>query len=380
VVEKPTEPTAVGDPTLSEQAEEEVTTSQETGSSYTGRLADVCTDSGQVTATKDVVVNYDYAFIIDKGADISAMVKEMENAVHTSLVSNKCPIAGIGWTRLLQASSTPSYKGFNSEPADQVTGEECGEASTEECHIVSGGVTAVVGTDVDVTAVMVDMDSYLESIISDPAIYQPLGIQQVLYKPPKNTETLTVKATDANSNTKEPKPFSTMSIIIISACGCVLVVALLTLLAKRARRHRRINHTGANSLELFQEFPEEADRVAFSRYGIHANTDDQNLAPKSTKGKTRPPPGPSAPSVLKRSSYQPSAVILNDADDISLFSGEQSGRYRFSGPILVGQRVRTGSTGSVGSRSSTSSKKSVEFVKAGQSFNSSSQPEDTVDL
>jgi hypothetical protein len=382
VVEKPTEPTAVGDPTLSEQAEEEVTTSQETGSSYTGRLADVCTDSGEVTATKDVVIKYDYAFIIDKGADISAMVKEMENAVHTSLVSNKCPIAGIGWTRLLQASSTPSYKGFNSEPADQVTGEKCGEASTEECHIVSGGVTAVVGADVDVTAIMVDMDSYLESIISDPAIYQPLGIQQVLYKPPMNTETLTVKATDANSNTKEPKPFSTMSIIIISACGCVLVVALLALLAKRARRHRRINHTGANSLELFQEFPEEADRVAFSRYGIHANSEqyDQNLAPKTTKGKTRPPPGPSAPSVLKRSSYRPSAVILNDADDISLFSGEQSGKYRFSGPILVGQRVRTGSTGSVGSRSSTSSKKSVEFVKAGQSFNSSSQPEDTVDL
>lgn len=422
VIEKPIDV----DPTLSEKGEEEVTTSKETGSTnvdevipdqttdtggtdtqdnyqaagYTGRLADLCPESGDDTATRDVVIPYNYAFITNTGADVSAMIKEMENALHNSLVSNKCPAVGERM-RLLQSSSQSafskvSYKGFNSNPADQASGEKCGTATEvegKECHLVSGGVTAVVRTDVDVAQVTFDIESYLESIFSDRALFQSWGMQQVLYEPPKNIsntvqqpsiEAADGKSQDRTSNTNEPKSLSTHGIIIIAVFGCALVAILLALLAKRVRKERRIHHAQANSLELFQEFPDEADRVTFSRYGIHATSDryDENLAPKSIKGRSRTSPAPSSLQPQKKSSYGPAAVILNDADDISLFSGERSSKYRFAGPILVGQRVRTDSTGSAGSRSSKSSKKSVEFLKAGQSFNSvpTITPEDTVDL
>ncbi|KAL3799319.1 hypothetical protein ACHAW5_001256 [Stephanodiscus triporus] len=424
------EPTEMNPPAdnsaVTDETEEEVTTSNESGTTdvddsppnqspvtggtstqddyqaagYTGRLADLCPESGAALVTMNVVVPYEYTFITASGAETSTIVTEIENALHSSLIADMCPAVGEKM-RLLQATAT--YMGFNSNPADQAEG--CGEEVTvdegEECHLVSGGVTAVIEAGADIAAVMNDMESYIESILSDPAFFESSGAQQVSYKAPKidysaTDEDLPIEdnlaidaAEDENqnpaavdSNATESKSLSTAGVTILVVVACALVVALLALIVHRVRRESGKKRTRANSLELFHEFPDEEDHVTFSKYGVHASSSagfDENLAPVSSKGRSRrsppPPPPPSTLPSKTSAAYSQAAVILNDADDISLFSDDRDK------PRFGGGRTRTDSTGSLGSRGSKGSNKSVEFIRAGQTFSSGPNvPEDTVDL
>jgi hypothetical protein len=373
---------------------------------YTGRLANLCPESDTELVTMNVVVPYKYTFITDSGTETGAIVTEVENELHSSLIADKC-LAIVEKMRLLQ--EVVKYKGFNSNPADQSSNEGCGQDVSvnegKECHLVSGGVTAVIGTDDDIAAVMIDMESYVKSFFSDPKFIESLGVQSVLYKAPENDNTafdevpaieenLAIDALDdenqdstaVDNNATQSKSISPTGIITLSVLACALVIALLALYAKRAHKNRGVKRARANSLELFHEFPDEEDRITFSKYGVHASSTagfDENLAPISSKGKYRrssisPPP----PLPKKLSSYSQAVVIMNEADDASLFSED---RNRYGIPISGG-RTRThsdtSSSGSHGSRGSKGSKKSVEFIRAGQTFTSgpASMPEDTVDL
>jgi hypothetical protein len=372
---------------------------------YTGRLADLCPESDTGLVTMNIVVPYEYTFISDRGTVAGAIITEVEDELHSSLIADKCP-AIVEKMRLLQ--EVVKYKGFNSNPADQLSQEGCGQEvpldEGKECHIVSGGVTAVIGTDDDIAAVMIDMESYVKSFFSNPAFAESLGVQSILYQAPKydNTtfdEDLAIEddlAIDAvngeiqdaaavGSNAKQSKLLSNTGIITLSVLACALVTALVALYAKRVRKERGVNRARANSLELFHEFPDEEDRITFSKYGVHASSSagfDENLAPISSKGKYRRSPIPPPPPLPKKlSSYSQAVVIVNEVDNASLFSEERN-RY---GIEISDLRTRTHSdtsSGSLDSRGSRGSKKSVEFIRAGQTFTSSPAgiPEDTVDL
>ena len=83
----------------------------------------------------------------------------------------------------------------------------------------------------------------------------------------------------------------------------------------------------------------------------------------NSSGSMSMPPPPPPP---------PPGVILNDLDGMSLAT---STRSRFAPSRIAA------APGSVASGGSEDSHKSVEFIRAGQSFSSRShQPEDTVDL
>jgi hypothetical protein len=361
---------------------------------YTGRLADLCPESGEELITMNIVVPYEYTFITDIGTETSTIVTEVENELHRSLISDKCQ-AFVEKMRLLQ--EVVKYEGFNSNPADQLSNEGCGKDVSvdegKECHQVSGGLTAIIGTDDDIAAVMIDLESYVKSFFSDTSFFEPIGVQSVLYKAPKNDNSATDvdpakedlaidAATGGNqdpasvdSNAKHSKSLSTSGFITLAVLACALVIALIALYAKRLRKVRGVKRSRANSLELFHEFPDEEDRITFSKYGIHAN---ENLAPTSSKGKSRRSPIPPPTPIQKK--YSQAAVIVNEADDTSLFSED---RNRFGVPISGGRtRTNSDSSGSLGSRGSKGSKKSVEFIQAGQTFTSgpASMPEDTVDL
>ena len=390
--------------TVNEEAEEEVNTSSETSTTdaetstqdeyqaagYNGRLADLCPKTDTDLVTMNVVVPYEYTFITGSGAQTTTIVKEMENELHRLLMADKCPAV----ERMRQLQEMMEYEGFNSNPADQKSSEGCGKEVTVdeglECHLVSGGVTAIVGMDADIAAVMIDMDSYIESFFSNPAL--PWEVKQVLNETTKNGDSATDEdstiednlAVDAvegenedpsavDGNAKESKKLSTPGLAIIFVFASVLAIALLALFVKRARKEHGKKRTRASSLELFHEFPDEEDRVTFSKYGVHASSSggfNENLAPMSSKGKNRRSPPPPPPP------YSKAAVILNEVDDMSLPS-------RFRAPMRGGRtRTDSDSTGSLGSKGSKGSKKSVEFVQAGLTFSSgpASMPEDTVDL
>ena len=395
--------------TVNEETEEEVTTSSEISTTdaetstqddyqadgYTGRLADLCPKTDTDLVTMNVVVPYEYTFITGSGAQTTTIVKEMENELHLLLMADKCP-AGERM-RLLQEMM--EYEGFNSNPADQKSSEGCGKEVTVdeglECHLVSGGVTAIIGVDADIAAVMIDMESYIESFFSNPGL--PWEVKQVLNEAPKNEtpkngdsatdedstieDNLAVDAAEGENenpsavdgNAKESKKLSTTGLAIIFFFAGVLVIALLALFVKRARKEHGKKRTRASSLDLFHEFPDEEDRVTFSKYGVRASSSggfNENLAPMSSKGKNRrSPPPPPLP-------YSKAAVILNDVDGMSLPS-------QFRAPMRGGRtRTDSDSTGSLGSKGSKGSNKSVEFVRAGHTFSSgpASTPEDTVDL
>ena len=409
-LDNPIEMDAITDnSTATEVTEEEVSTSSETSTTdtetstqddyqaagYTGRLADLCPKTDINLVTMNVVVPYEYTFITRSGAQTTAIVQEMENELHRVLMADKCP--AVEKMRLLQEMM--EYEGFNSNPADQKSSEGCGKEVTvdegKECHLVSGGVTAIIGTDADIAAVMIDMESYIESFFSDPVL--PWEVKQVLNEAPKNKapkngdsatnedstieDNLAVDAVEGENedpsavdgNGKESKKLSATGLAIIFVFASVLAIALSALFIKRARKERGKKRTRASSLDLFHEFPDEENRVTFSKYGVHASSSggfNENLAPMSSKGKNRQSAPPAPPP------YSKAAVILNDVDDMSLPS-------RFRAPMTGGRtRTDSDSTGSLGSKGSKGSKKSVEFVQAGQTFSSgpASMPEDTVDL
>jgi len=283
-------------------------------------------------------------------------------------------------------------------------------------------VTALVTNDVDEGAVLADIESYADTVFSNPATYKDLGVQQVAY----GRFTFGARAGDNGdgqdgtydddgdgvlsvindakggneasietlSEGTSNQGLSTTGIIIVAVVGFTLLLVVIGLAAMHLRKKARCRKRA--SRELFQEFPgeEEYDGISAASVGGYS----QSFAPLSS-GVAPPPPPPreaSPASFSTRSAagltgaHQP-AVILNEQDDISLFSSDRSksrfapssSRSMFNTP---GGETR-GSSGltrgsSMDSRGSRSSKKSVEFVKAGQSFGScqSNVPEDTVDL
>eukprot|EP00571_Detonula_confervacea_P008575 CAMPEP_0172316222 /NCGR_PEP_ID=MMETSP1058-20130122/27532_1 /TAXON_ID=83371 /ORGANISM="Detonula confervacea, Strain CCMP 353" /LENGTH=1060 /DNA_ID=CAMNT_0013030487 /DNA_START=50 /DNA_END=3232 /DNA_ORIENTATION=+ len=364
------------------------------------------------SSSKSVIVPYEYAVITESGADadVTMIVEEMENILHRSLMSDKC--GGDGDRRKARMLQDVAYQGFNSNPSDRVSTKSCSDdvpiSDGQECHLVSGGVTAIVESDADDEAVTTDIETYVESVLEDPASYESLGVSQVAYigsdesngdgntdgTTDSTTEDSTTNGTDQdltidgamggnqdpiNDDTNAPPSgLGTTGIIIIVAFAGVLALAMIAFVAMRVRKKQRL--TRSNSDVLFNEFPDEEERAYGSSgmYGVTASSNmgyNQSFAPLGTKmsKSTRPPPPPSSPPRSRASSHASSsgpAVILNEQDDISLFSNDKSKANRFRAPD------------SPGSRGSNSSKKSVEFVRAGQSYSSqkSNQPEDTVDL
>lgn len=406
-------------------------------SEFTSRLADLCPASVVVTpddlVTVNVIVPYKYTFIANSTVDAQLIVTEMENTLHRDLMSGMCPMVddsstttttvgdnvtsetSRGVTRMLQQDAI-DYKGFRSNPTDIISSAECGAEVTvpegSSCYLVSGGVTAVVPSDssASIEDVTKDVDTFANKVLSNPTNYEGFGVTEVGYVTSDSSSEATDGTTTEDGSTTDdgstgqdlsvaagttdgnqdpiagdPKKsgLSTTGIIII-ACVCgVLAIAILAVAARQLRK-KRGRTKRADSQELFQEFPDEEERygIQSSTYGISASSSSgyhESIAPLSNWGRksntsSPPPPPPGRPS----SAASP-AVILNEADDISLFSSDKS-KSRFAPSSRMPDSP--GSKGSRGSKGSNSSKKSVEFVRAGQSFSTtrSNQPEDTVDL
>jgi len=349
------------------------------------------TDGDDAGDSKDVIVPYEYTMITDSSVDISTLVTEMEKILHSSLMKEMCPSTRRK-NKARRMSQTVPYQGFNSNPEDEVSNEGCGDGVSvsegQECYLVTGGVTAVVESDAMVGVVKADVGSKVESILSDPANYEGLGVQQIAYGSPSDGSTSDdnpnpviggAKEGDQDSNPEDGDGnnsndgLSTTGIIIIGVLAGVLGIVILALVAMNVHKKKRMKRT--NSRELFQEFPDEEEHV----YGPSSGY-QQSFAPLSS-GVAPPPPAMPPSRASSRgpwgSSKASPAVILNEQDDISLFSNDKSKRFA-SGAMMAPDSPG----GSRGSKGSSSSKKSVEFVRAGQSFSSrqSNQPEDTVDL
>lgn len=402
------------------------------GNSDAARLAGSCPAAAS-GASKDIEVGYEYSVIVDEDADVWAIVTGMENELHRSLMEDMCSDGRRKQARA-RGLQTVVYQGFNSNPEDYASQTGCGDSMTvtndQACYVVTGGVTAIVEEDVDEGVVMQDMGSYSEGVISDPYRYEKLGVQGVAFNIDSGTATddgqnLDEDGTDGghqdataevegdpnlvgsvnkggNDGTApdEGGPtmgLSTMGIVIIGVLAGtlgVVVIALLAVYLRKRRKHRR-----SNSQELFREFPDEEERVYRTSPGDSSGYDQSHVSGGSgsryitaplytgSSGSLPPPPAMPPPALSTVGSGSGSsagsspAVILNELEEVSLVSNDRS-KSRFAASAIAASR--TASSGrSVGSRGSNDSgKKSVEFVRAGQSFSSrqSNQPEDTVDL
>ncbi|KAL9191032.1 hypothetical protein ACHAXT_000738 [Thalassiosira profunda] len=343
-----------------------------TGAPESGaRLADACPSADALAVTKDVEVSYEYTIVTSADTAADAVAEEMETALHDALVADKC-----GGARKLQERSRKlqdiEYEGFSSDPADELSNESCpadvavGEGQV--CYLIAGGVTAIVSSDADEEAVKADVGTFAEGVFTNADNYEELGVESV------GVVAAASEATEKEPVDEEPsdesKGLSTTGIAIIAAVAGVLVLTILFLVAVRARKRRKTKR--ADSGELFREFPEEEE---YARSDLYLSSNNkagytESFSPLSSLG--------SPPRRGSRGSGG-AAVILNEADDISLFSSDKS-KARF-GPSSMLAPDSPGSRGSGRSSGSGGSKKSVEFVKAGQSFSSRSHaPEDTVDL
>lgn len=195
-----------------------------------------------------------------------------------------------------------------------------------------------------------------------------------------------VRGDDPNSSNGEinanySRSLSTSGIVLVAAFAGVFLLLITALVVVRARKRPRIKRT--DSQELFHEFPEEESHVQEALYGVTATSTSgfsQRFSPylsSSRKSDSPPVPQP-APDQPYANTHH--ALILNEEDDISLFSSDKS-KSRFA-PSSLRAPDSPGSRGSTGSKGSNSSRKSVEFVRVGQSFGTtrSTLPEDTVDL
>ena len=347
------------------------------------RLYDYCaTDLYGSASSKEVVVPYEYTMITDGSQDVYVVAEEMENVLHRSLLADKCP-AGTE-SRVLQEMKVRmlqdiAYEGFNSNPFDEPSSEGCGADVTvgdgQVCHVITGGVTAVVASDADEEAVQSDIGAYVEEVLSEPANYEELGVQSVSY----GTEGLEVDG--AEEGTQDPESsddggLSTTGIIVIAVVAGILLLVILAMVAMRLRKKRRTKR--ADKSELFQEFEEEDEGpYGGGMYGVTASSSQgyrESFVPPGSGSMYPPPPPRPSSRASSRSSARasPAAIILNEADDMSFES-----KSRFAPSSL---RVAPDSPGSKGSGGSGSSKKSVEFQMVDGAINVMSQPEDTVDL
>lgn len=413
----------------------------------TARLAETCPSAPEVGDETDVVVSYEYMVVLDGTQGANEVAAEMENVLHRDLMSNMCSgrrsLQGNAAERLLQ---TVTYQGFNSDPSDVVVRTVCPESivTDGECYLIQGGVTAVVESNVDENVVKSDVGSYVEGVLSDSASYDGMGVESLAVvssdsggTPSDGTSDGTDGTTDGqdlnldgstgadqgpvpddgDSNDNPGEALSTTGIILVSALAGTLFLVLLTLVVVRVRS-KRGGMKRADSKELFQEFPDEEARGGTSSYGGPSTAGyNESFAPLGMSNSVQPPPPTSSPPrvskfgasnelsgvLFNRASSNRSnrsnrsggsggsasagpAMILNEQDDISLFSNDRSKMaHQFALPPdspAGGSRGSRGSQRSQRSHGSNGSNKSVEFVRAGQSFSSrqSNQPEDTVDL
>lgn len=421
----------------------------------TARLSGNCPSAIVADEYTIVVVPYEYTVIVEAGADAALIVHEMENTLHRSLMSDKCTEGSserrLQRRRKLQDDATVAYQGFNSNPSDQLSAKGCAKPITitdgQECHLVSGGVTAVVLSDVDDGATTLDVWSFVSSVLVDPAVYEALGVSSVVMtdvtedatagedavtvdsseggvtnvvaedgtaydgtaedsteeeitegaeedsdvedtteedataeNPTQDLSVDGAKVGSANSAedpaASKPSGLTTTGTIVIVVIAVTVLALLVAFIAVRIRKRNQLSTADANV--MFSEFSDDPERPYSSTNSPGYN---ESFAPLGTKMNNARPPPPAVPPPGSRSSSrgsrgsrssQPAAVILNEQDDVSLFSKES----------MLGKFKKTGSVGSAGSKGSNSSKKSVEFVRAGQSFDTrkSNQPEDTVDL
>ena len=187
-------------------------------------------------------------------------------------------------------------------------------------------------------------------------------------------------ASNGDVNANYSKSLSTSGTVLIAAFAGVVLLLIVALVVVRARKRPRIKRT--DSQELFHEFPEEESHVQEAIYGVTATSSSgfsQRFSPYLSSSRKSDSPAPQ-PAPAQPYSNTHHALILNEEDDISLFSSDKS-KSRFA-PSSLRAPDSPGSRGSNGSKGSNSSRRSVEFVRVGQSFGTtrSTQPEDTVDL
>jgi len=346
----------------------------------------------------NVVVGYRYAILTGDGEDVGAAVSEIENVIQRSLLRDKCQAEGVTMmrrARMLQdgaAAANVEYLAFSPNPADEVSGDGCGgeeslppvpEGNGQVCSLIEGRLTASIPPGADEEAARDDVEASVEAVLSDPGSFAGLPVESVSILASDATSdpsggnglvfgeategeqgTTELGSGDGKSGDGKNGGLSTTLIAVIAAAGGVVllsIVALAVVLVRRRGRKRRDAEAG-----LFQEFPDE-EFTPPSDYS-------DNFAPRAWSGLpfsgggssmkssgSRPPP-PSTP---------PPGIILNELDEISLASNRRS---KFA-PSQIAAPGSTASGGSGGSH------RSVEFIRAGQSFSSRShQPEDTVDL
>jgi len=349
----------------------------------------------------NVVVSYRYAILTGTGVDVGAAVSEIENVIQRTLLQDKCQAESISMrrrTRMLQDGvtvATVDYLAFSPNPADEVSGDGCGgeeslppvpEDNGLVCSLIEGQLTASISTGTDEAAARDDVEASVEAVLSDSASFAGLPVESVsiLASDAASDQSggnglMIGEATegergipesgsgdgnsgDGNSGDDDSGWLSTTMIAIIAAAGGVVllsIVALTVVLVRRRGRKRREAEAG-----LFQEFPDEeftpppdySDNFAPRAWsGLPLSGGGES---KKSGGSTHPPPPPPPP-----------GIILNELDELSLATNRRS---KFAPSQIA---AKPGSDGSGGSH------RSVEFIRAGQSFSSRShQPEDTVDL
>merc|ERR1719203_2593057 len=104
--------------------------------------------------------------------------------------------------RILQddvPTATLLYQGFNSNPTDQVSSKGCDESAVvevgQECHLISGGITAIVAIDANDKAVMSEVEAFEKSVLLDPENYQVLGVSEVQVEDPTTAIVATMSPT-----------------------------------------------------------------------------------------------------------------------------------------------------------------------------------------
>ena len=160
-------------------------------------------DTPDITASSynDIVIPYEYTLITSSSSsslqDIQMLVTQLENELHDLLMADvKCRGSTMGRREmqggirqvLRGAQVTYQYQGFNSNPPDEVS-KDCTNNTSElpleegqECHLISGGVTAVVESAAEEGTIRSETGSFVKDVLTDPVNYQSLsGVQQVVF-------------------------------------------------------------------------------------------------------------------------------------------------------------------------------------------------------
>ena len=375
------------------------------------RLVGVCPSADSFASSsvesieqKDVVVDYKYALVTDSSLDLGTIIKEIEGIFHMALMAKKCDsLNDPNKSRELRAIkesisfSNVTYLGFNSDPIDEVSNENCpddvtltSENNEDVCRLVQGGVTASVRKNAEDDNVQNELKLFVQKLLSDATNFDWLGVTKVVASLDESKLTgsggdpdisISAAQVDKDQGAGNDGVSSTSIIVIIVAAvvGAVLIVLALLLVSRLGKRKRRKTRTK----EVFHEFPDEdiltetalsnelGRNCSNSRGVRYGSVGDRSPASSSLFAADDDEEYTNVSTSQKRTYSTPPAVVLNDQDDISIISNEKS-------KIVSSTRLHPTPDSPV---SEISNSGSVEFVRAGQSFSTRSyQPEDTVDL